>query len=141
MVSREEAIQLLEAARQVRSRSYSPYSHFPVGAALLDEGGGVHAGTNVENASYGLATCAERSAISRAVSEGARSFRAIAVVGPDDDAATMPCGSCRQVLREFAPDLSVIVAAPGGGYSIRPLGDLLPESFGPESLERGRHDG
>jgi cytidine deaminase len=126
---------LLAAARAARSNSYSPYSHFPVGAALLADDGRVFTGVNVENISYGLSTCAERSAVVRAVSEGARHFRAIAVIGPRDDIACPPCGSCRQILNEFAPDLKVILASSGGPISV-PLSDLLPGAFGPDTMTR-----
>lgn len=135
-IAREEAERLIEAAREVRARSYSPYSGFAVGAALLDSDGRVHTGTNVENASYGLTTCAERSAVSRAVAEGSRGFVAVAIVGPSGE-PTMPCGSCRQILFEFAPDIEVIVEgseAPDG----RPLRDLLPDAFGPLDLDSPR---
>ncbi|HET7321705.1 MAG TPA: cytidine deaminase, partial [Longimicrobiaceae bacterium] len=98
---------LLERARQARTNAYVPYSHFPVGAALLAADGRVFTGVNVENASYGLSTCAERTAVAKAVSEGARDFVAIAVTGPEDDVACPPCGSCRQILHEAGPDLLV----------------------------------
>src|SRR5688572_5475496 len=101
---------LLERAREVRAHAYAPYSRFPVGAALLAVDGRVFTGCNVENASYGLANCAERVAIGKAVSEGARRFTAIAVVGPEDDVPCAPCGACRQVLYEFGHDMAVITA-------------------------------
>lgn len=123
------AANLLDRARGVRRNAYAPYSGFSVGAALLDEEGVVHTGVNVENVSYSLSTCAERSAVTRAVGNGARRVRAIAVAGPDDDIACMPCGSCRQILHEFGVDLVVIVAASDGGPRMIPLSDLLPEAF------------
>ena len=124
---------LLEAAMQARELAYAPYSHYRVGAALLTAGGRVYRGCNVENASYGCTVCAERIAIFKAVSEGEREFTAIAVV--TEDGGT-PCGSCRQVMREFAPRLTVIIADAGGRARVHPLPDLLPDSFGPENLER-----
>ena len=128
---------LLEAARAARRNAYAPYSGFTVGAALLDESGRVHCGVNVENVSYGLSTCAERSAVACAVTSGARAFRAIAVSGPRDDEPCMPCGSCRQILTEFAPELVVVVAAPAGVRTI-PLRELLPDAFGPGVLTSDR---
>ena len=96
-----ETSKLLELARQAAEASYSPYSDFRVGAALLCKDGEVFTGTNVENRSYGLTNCAERSAIFSAVSAGKREFRAIAVSTPDSEQAVAPCGACRQVLREL----------------------------------------
>jgi cytidine deaminase len=129
--------ELLARAREARAHAYAPYSRFPVGAALLAEDGRVFTGVNVENASYGLATCAERSAVARAVSEGARSFRAVAVAGPEDDHPCPPCGSCRQILHELGPEMDVVTAAPGGGVEVVPLRDLLPRAFGGTELGRG----
>lgn len=95
--------ELYERARDAAERSYSPYSHFPVGAALLMEDGTVITGTNVENRSFGLTNCAERSAVFTAVSAGYRSFMAVMIVTPSSDYPVGPCGACRQVLTEFAP--------------------------------------
>jgi cytidine deaminase len=129
---------LLAAARAARANAYAPYSNFPVGAALLAEDGRIFTGVNVENASYGLTTCAERTAMSKAVSEGARDFRAIAVVGPEDDVACPPCGSCRQILHELGPEMTVVMADHGGRPLERKLSDLLPGAFGGERLGAGR---
>ena len=134
----ESAERLLAAAREARANAYAPYSHFPVGAALLSDDGRIFTGVNVENASYGLTTCAERSAVSRAVSEGARAFRAIAVVGPEDDVACPPCGSCRQILYELGPEMIVIMAAEGGMPLERKLSDLLPGAFSGQHLDGTR---
>lgn len=131
----EAAASLLARAKEVRDRAYAPYSGFGVGAALLDGSGGVHPGVNIENASLSLTVCAERSAVSCAVTTGAASFVAIAVAGPNDGTACMPCGSCRQVLWELAPELLVILDDPAGLRQI-PLRDLLPSAFGPDSLGR-----
>ena len=104
---------LIDAARDVRRHSYSPHSHFRVGAALLGRSGVVYLGTNVENASLGLTICAERTAICRAVTDGERDFVAIAVCA-DGPEPTTPCGACRQVLLEFGPDLPVYAAGERG---------------------------
>ena len=124
---------LVAAARDAATRSYSPYSRYPVGAALLAEDGRVFSGCNVENAAYGLTLCAERNAITTAVAAGCRRFRAIAIAGGTAAAPAYPCGSCRQVLAEFCDaDLPVAVApldpAEGPGTTVR-LGELLPFSF------------
>ena len=114
--------------------SYAPYSHYHVGAALLCEDGSVFTGVNIENASFGATICAERSAVSAAVSQGKRRFVKIAIVG--SGSVAWPCGICRQVLREFAcgPDMPVIVGPAGGEFTVKTLSELLPESFGPEYL-------
>jgi cytidine deaminase len=119
---------LLDRAREARRNAYAPYSNFPVGAALLAADGRVFTGVNVENASYGLGNCAERTAVFKAVSEGVHDFIACAVVGPEDDVECSPCGACRQVLFEFGPDMVLVV--PGGNgvrtYTVR---ELLPGAF------------
>ena len=125
---------LLQAARTARIHAYAPYSSFPVGAALLAEDGRVFTGVNVENASYGLATCAERTAVTKAVSEGARRFLSIAVIGAHDGVACPPCGSCRQILHEMGPDLVVITEAEDGAPVRMPLSTLLPFAFGGDRL-------
>lgn len=133
------ARRLLDQAREVRAQAYAPYSNFSVGAALLAEDGRVFTGVNVENASYPLGTCAERTAIGNAVTQGARHFVAIAVVGPEDDAACAPCGGCRQVLNEFGPDMPVIM--PGGGpagVQITTVRALLPGAFDQDRLNATR---
>jgi len=131
-LSADTAEMLLRRAREARANAYAPYSRFPVGAALLAESGEVFTGCNVENASYGLSNCAERVAIGKAVSEGVRSFRAVAVVGPQDDLYCAPCGACRQVLYEFGPDMLVVTppADPADGpYRVAPMRDFLPGAF------------
>ena len=124
----QELIRLAQAARE---RAYAPYSNYRVGAALLTAAGQVFTGCNVENAVYPLCTCAERTAVVKAVSEGQREFVAIAVATRNGGS---PCGSCRQVLREFAPHLRVLLANEAGAVRERTLDQLLPDSFGPESL-------
>lgn len=127
-----EIERLVAAARRAAEKSYSPYSRYPVGAALLDADGGVWTGCNVENASYGLSMCAERTALFKAASEGRRSFRAIAIVGGTADAPAVPCGACRQALAEFCPPDMPVAVAPlrDGPATVRPLGDYLPHAFG-----------
>lgn len=140
MIDRAQAEALLDAAREVRRRSYSPYSGFAVGAALLDRQGLVHVGTNIENASYGLTMCAERNALACAVSRGARDFRAIAIVGPGSEPC-FPCGSCRQVLHEFAPDLTIVLEGSGGEPKMMALTALLPEPFPSAALRTKLEEG
>lgn len=128
---------LVDQARHARERAYAPYSGFPVGAALLGRSGQVYTGCNVENASYPLTTCAERTAVFKAVSEGERAFEAIAVVSAT---GAMPCGACRQVLREFGGhegNLRVIVADLAGNQRSFTIDELLPEGFTPEQLGKG----
>jgi cytidine deaminase len=127
---------LMAEAVRARKRAYAPYSHFPVGAALLAKDGRVFQGCNVENASYGLAICAERNAVWRAVSEGVKDFAAIAVTARDGRGAP-PCGSCRQVLYEFAPNAWVYWRDSKGRILKRRLAELLPSPFKLEEL-RGR---
>lgn len=122
---------LLEMATGMLDYSYSPYSHYPVGAALLAKDGRVFTGCNVENAAFGNTMCAERTALFKAVSEGAREFTAIAIASRGS--APFPCGACRQSLNEFAPDLRVLVTWDGNVRETT-LRALLPEGFGPESL-------
>lgn len=124
---------LVDLAFTMLERSYVPYSRFPVGAALLCSDGAVFTGCNVENAAYGSTICAERTALVKAVSEGHREFTTLAVVGRSGDYC-WPCGACRQMLYEFAPDLTVLVARGDGQYTKLPLKELLPHGFGPGSL-------
>jgi cytidine deaminase len=130
----DQAAMLLQRAREARRNAYVPYSQFTVGAALLTSSGEVITGCNVENASYGLANCAERTAIFKAVSEGIRGFSAMAVVGLEDDAPCAPCGACRQVMYEFAPDLVVITPGADGAPQLRTMRQLLPDAFDPSAL-------
>jgi len=122
---------LIAKAMEAREKAYAPYSDFAVGAALLAKSGRVYTGCNVENASYGLSICAERTAVFKAVSEGERDFEALAVV---TEKGVTPCGACRQVLMEFGEDIQVIVADETGGYRVFSLQELLPEAFIPEHL-------
>ena len=126
--------ELVELAFSMLERSYSPYSGFAVGAALLCADGAVFTGCNVENAAYGSTICAERTAVVKAVSEGHRDdFVRIAIAGNSEDYC-WPCGSCRQVLFEFAPDLECLIAKKGGDYVKLSLRELLPHGFGPKAL-------
>ena len=124
---------LLQQATEAREFSYSPYSSYKVGAALLTKTGRVYKGCNIESVAYTPSVCAERTAIFKAVSEGEREFSAIAVVTSNGGA---PCGVCRQVMREFAPNLTVVMGDTAGNYEVLSLADLLPHSFGPEDLAR-----
>ena len=119
---------LIEAALRARENAHAPYSKFKVGAALEDETGRIHTGCNVENATYGLTVCAERVAVFKAISEGARKFRRIAVAA-DTDTLTPPCGACRQILWEFCGDIEVILANPRGKTETLHLRDLFPRPF------------
>ena len=123
---------LIAKAMEAREKAHAPYSQFAVGAALLAKSGRVYTGCNVENASYGLSICAERTAVFKAVSEGERDFEAIAVV---TDKGVTPCGACRQVLLEFGEDIQVIAADDAGGYRVFGLQELLPEAFNSEDLK------
>ena len=109
-------------------RAYAPYSHFPVGAALLCGDGTVYTGCNIENAAYGDSICAERTAMFKAVSEGHRDFVRLAIAARSDDFC-VPCGSCRQVMMEFAPELEVICLNGKGESRTFPLRELLPHGF------------
>lgn len=126
--------ELVRLAFTMLERAYVPYSKFPVGAALLCKDGSVFTGCNIENAAYGSTLCAERTALVKAVSEGhLRDWDTLAVVGNSADYC-WPCGSCRQMLFEFCPDLTVLVARGDGDYVTLPLKKLLPYGFGPDSL-------
>lgn len=131
----EDVLQaLLAAAQAARSRSYSPYSCFAVGAAVLDEHGAIHAGCNVENAAYPQGWCAEASALGAMIMAGGARAMAVLVTGPGPETIT-PCGGCRQKLREFGNgDMLVIAADSNGVKQSWTLEQLLPHSFGPEHL-------
>ena len=125
--------ELVRVASLARQRAHAPYSKYKVGAAIRTKRNKVHSGANVENASYGLTVCAERTATFAAVSAGDTSFDAIAIV-IDDERLPTPCGACRQVLAEFSPDMRVILATTGGKRKVTTLRELLPDPFLPDNL-------
>jgi cytidine deaminase len=135
LLSDADRTRLLEAAKDVAARAYAPYSDFRVGAAVLTEQGTVHAGCNVENASYGLTICAERNALFQMVATAPRpiAVRAILVYTPTDS-PTAPCGACRQVLNEFGPSCDVLCVCDGLGQIATTLDQLIPSAFGPRNL-------
>ena len=120
--------ELLKEAEEACQNSYSPYSHFRVGAAILTKTGKIYRGCNIENSSYGATVCAERTALFNAVSNGEKEIEKIAIFSPDSDNCP-PCGICRQVLLEFAPDIKVIYRSKGKGMTSKTLSELLPEAF------------
>ena len=119
---------LVEAALQVRLNAFAPFSKFLVGAAIEDTDGRIHTGCNVENATYGLTLCAERVAVFKAISEGARHFRRVAVVA-DTDVLTPPCGACRQILWEFCGDVELVLSNLQGKTETYQLKELFPKPF------------
>ncbi|MHB8125623.1 MAG: cytidine deaminase [Desulfitobacteriaceae bacterium] len=125
--------ELISQARQVSEQAYVPYSHYPVGAAASFSSGKIYTGCNVENASYGLTICAERNAIFQAIAKGERQLENIAIYVPRGIFPS-PCGACRQVMREFALDCSIILINELGETKVTKLSQLLPDSFGPEHL-------
>lgn len=135
MVTDEQRTALIQAAIEVRQRAYVPYSNYQVGAAILvaddSPGGKVFTGVNIENSSYGLSNCAERTAVFKAVSEGYQKILAVAVA---TDNAGSPCGACRQVLTEFAGDVPIYLVDGSGNGRDTTLYTLLPDHFGPENL-------
>lgn len=132
-----EIKELIKKALEAQKMAYVPYSNFHVGAALLTEDGEVFTGCNIENASYTPTICAERTAIFKAISEGHTKIKTIAIVGDSD--FTYPCGVCRQVIREFGKDATIIIANSEDQYREYKLEELLPHSFGPEDLEGGNN--
>ncbi|KAI8921876.1 cytidine deaminase-like protein [Powellomyces hirtus] len=129
--------ELFTLAAQAKDRSYSPYSNFRVGAALIAKSGNIYLGGNVENASYGATRCAEQTAFQKAISEGERRFLAVGVA-TDTDAFISPCGVCRQFMVEYGKGLLVYNFKPDGTFKKYTLQELLPDSFGPEDLDRPR---
>jgi len=132
-LKQEQKIDLVKIASQVRKWAYTPYSNYQVGAAVLTGSGRIYDGVNIENAAFSLTVCAERTAIFKAVSNGEKKFQAIAVVTKDGGT---PCGSCRQVMAEFSPEMLVIVANDKGKIIMeKKLSDLLPSAFGADNLK------
>ena len=133
MSSNEQKQELAKLAASMRQRSYIPYSHYAVGAALLTKDGQIFTGCNIENAAFPVAVCAERTAIFKAVSEGCREFETIAIA--TEDGKGYPCGSCRQVMAEFSLDMEIILADRDGNITVEStLNELLPGAFTPERL-------
>lgn len=124
----EDSQPLIEAAIQARMQAVAPFSNFSVGAAVRTEDGKVYTGCNIESASYGLTVCAERVAIWKALSEGERHFTELAVVA-DTDRLTPPCGTCRQIIWEFARDAKIVFANLNGQSEVFDIRDLLPRAF------------
>ena len=132
-LDQEQKINLVKIANQARKWAYAPYSNYQVGAAVLTDSDRIYDGVNIENAAFSVTICAERTAIFKAVSNGERKFQAVAVVTKDGGT---PCGSCRQVMAEFSPEMLVILADENGKItSEKKLSDLLPGAFGAESLK------
>ena len=134
--------QLIENAIEARKMAYTPYSKYKVGAALRSSDNKIIKGCNIENAAYGPTNCAERTAFFKAVSEGVKEFSAIAIVGGLENETDLfsgyafPCGVCRQVMREFCDsEFEIVVARSTDDYKVYTLGELLPESFGPDNLK------
>ncbi len=135
----EREAELIEMAGRVRENAYAPYSHFKVGAALLADDGKIYPGCNVENASYGLSVCAERAAVFHAVSHGATSFQALAVIA-DLEEPVPPCGACRQILAEFSQEMPIIMTNLQGKIRRMKVQDLLPYVFIPDELREEKVD-
>ncbi len=125
---------LAQLARKARRHSYSPYSHFRVGAALLASNGRVYTGCNIEISSFGLTICAERTAIFKAISEGEKKFRAIAVAA--DGKYIAPCGACRQVIMDLAGDIDFVLTGAGRKIRVLKLSELFPHPFGARDLRK-----
>lgn len=129
----ERYTELVKAAIAAKEFSYSPYSHFRVGAAILSEDGRVFSGCNIENVSYGATNCAERTAIFKGISEGVKSIKAIAITSDEED-FTYPCGICRQVICEFGRGIDIILVNNKGETKRSSIEELLPNSFSKETL-------
>ena len=135
MEEQEIINKLVQMAIEAQENSYSPYSHFKVGCALLTKSGKIFKGCNVENAAYGPSNCAERTAIFSAVANGERDFDKIAIICGNGEEFGAPCGVCRQVIYEFNPSMDVILAKRNGETKIYKAYELLPEAFGPKNIE------
>ncbi|MDG6956673.1 MAG: cytidine deaminase [Nitrososphaerota archaeon] len=134
-MAKKDTKALIDAARKARENAYSPYSGVKIGAAVLTSDGSVYTGANIENASYGLSCCAERTAMFKAVSEGAGKILAIAVVGKSEQ-FTRPCGACRQVMVEFNPAMTVMMRGVDGFAEDAVAESLLPTHFNPPELSK-----
>jgi len=134
MLSDEVLARLIAAAKSSSEHAYCPYSHFRVGAAVLGGSGRIYAGCNIENASYGLTICAERSAMARAIGEGETELQAVVIFTPTHQ-PTAPCGACRQALNEFGPAMDCVCVCQGEEQIVTTLAELLPWAFGPRNLQ------
>ncbi|XP_026162041.1 cytidine deaminase-like [Mastacembelus armatus] len=130
----ETVANLIQQSHQAKTKAYCPYSKFRVGAAVLTQDNNIFTGCNVENACYNLGICAERTALSKAVSEGHNVFKAIAIASDMSDQFISPCGACRQFMREFGKNWDVYMSKPDGKYQKMTVEELLPVSFGPDDL-------
>jgi cytidine deaminase len=126
---------LIKTAKEAKENALPIYSHFHVGAALLTEDDKIYSGCNVENSSYSLTICAERTAIFKAISEGKRKFKAIAITSDSKDIVT-PCGACRQIIHDHCGEIEVICSNSNGDYKIFKTSELLPHAFGDEDLKK-----
>ncbi|RCW45382.1 MULTISPECIES: cytidine deaminase [unclassified Halanaerobium] len=127
--------ELFKAALKVQQNAYVPYSNFPLGAAVLTEEGEIYTGVNIENASFGLSNCAERSAIFNAVSHGKKNIKALLLVSSTEKPVT-PCGACRQVIKEFSDNIEVVMMTDRGKELIMTSSELLPGAFTEENMEK-----
>ena len=126
--------EMAQRAKQISAQAYCPYSKFPVGAVVLTDDNHMFEGCNVENASYGLAICAERNAIFQMVAQGKHTIVSVCIYTPTPESTT-PCGACRQVINEFGPNALIISVCDGPGVLKKNLSDLLPDAFGPMNLK------
>ena len=144
-IDSQTILNLVKEALEARKNAYAPYSHYYVGAALLVDNDKIYRGCNIENSSYGASNCGERTAIFKAVSEGIRKIKAIAITGGkhetdnfsnDEMQFAYPCGICRQVMREYCnpEDMTIIICKSEKEYKVHTLSELLPNSFGPDNL-------
>ncbi|CAG5982805.1 unnamed protein product [Menidia menidia] len=135
-LSQESVEKLIKQSQEAKEHAYCPYSKFRVGAALLTSDNSIFTGCNVENACYNLGVCAERNAMAKAVSEGKKTFKAIAISSDMSDRIITPCGGCRQFMREFGSSWDVYMSKADGSYKKMTVDELLPLSFGPQELTR-----
>ncbi|MGM0602332.1 MAG: cytidine deaminase [Bacillota bacterium] len=134
-MEKEIKSKLFEAAKEVKKNAYVPYSNFPLGAAVLTDDGKIFTGVNIENASFGLTNCAERTAIFNAVSQGYKNIKALLLVSSTEKPVT-PCGACRQVIKEFADDIEVIMMTDTGQELMMTSNELLPGAFVDKDMEK-----
>jgi cytidine deaminase len=128
---------LLALLKKTRANALATYSNFKVGAILVTTGGGKYTGYNIESSSYGLTICAERVALFKALSEGERKFKELYIIGPNDEFCS-PCGACRQVIIDYAPDINIVLVNDKGEHKIFKINVLLPEAFTDKRLGKNR---